>query len=108
MIDQILQIAEKNAEGFTIYLPSFEHVTNGWVIANRFTQNKFGRQGLIEVVDFAMSHNRIIGGYRNVNGIFQFDASIVEPNDQIAISLMILHDQDCIYNLRTKKMIWTE
>lgn len=63
MIEKILEIAEKNAEG-------------------------------------------IVGGYKYVNGIFQFDASIVEPNDQIAISLMVVHDQDCIYNLKTHKMIW--
>ncbi len=106
MIDQILKIAEQNPEGFTIYLPSMEFVKHGWVIANKETQDKFGRKGLIEVVEFAMNHNRIVGGYRNKDGEFQFDASIVEPDRQVAISLMLIHHQDCIYNLETFDLLW--
>ena len=78
LINQIETIASENKEGFTIYLPSLEFVSSGWVIANQATQNKFGTPGLIEVVDFAMLHNRIVGGYLNAEGVFQYDASIVE------------------------------
>lgn len=108
MIDQILKIAEENKEGFTIYIPSLEFVKHGWVIANKATQDMYGREGLIQVVEFAMNHNRIVGGYLNANGVFQFDASIVEPNEQRAIALMLVHDQDCIYNLETARMIWKD
>ncbi len=95
---KITEIAKANPDGFTIYLPSLEFVKKGWVIANANTQNQYS---LDFVLDFAMNHNRIIGGYKNENGVFQYDASIVEPNRNLAISLMLLHNQDCIYNLET-------
>lgn len=104
----ILKIANENKEGFTLYLPSLEFVKKGWVIANMHTQNQYGVEGLKFVYEFAMSHNRILGGYKNEKGVFQWDASIVEPNTQLAISLMRLHNQDCIYNLETRKLIWNE
>lgn len=107
-LQKIWKIAEANKEGFTIYLPSLEPVKNGWVIANIATQNRVGIKGLEFVIEFALNHNRIVGGYLNQSGVFQFDASIVEPNELLAIELMKLHKQDCIYNLETAKMIWNE
>lgn len=108
MFEQIFKLAEENKAGFTVYIPSLDFVKHGWVIANMATQNMFGKDGLTKVIEFAMKHNRILGGYMNTSGIFQFDASIVEPNEQRAIALMLLHDQDCIYNLNTKKIIWND
>lgn len=102
---KILEIANKNTMGFTIYVPSCEFVKFGWVIANVGTQNNYGITGLRNVLEYAMKHNRIIGGYKNEKGVFQWDASIVEPNKQLAISLMILHNQDCIFNLETSEYL---
>lgn len=108
MKEQILKIAEANKDGFTIYLPSLEFVKHGWVIANIATQNQYGVEGLDFVIEFAMNHNRIIGGYLNSKNVFQWDASIVEPNREKAIELMKLHNQDCIYHIETKQLIWNE
>jgi len=108
LLDSLEKLAQENPEGFTVYLPSLEFVSSGWVISNKATQNCFGREGLKKVVEFAMKHNRIVGGYRNAEGIFQYDSSIVEPNEQIAITLMVIHDQDAIYHLETGRLIWRE
>ena len=108
MFNQIKSIANDNPDGFTIYLPSLEFVKHGWVIANKLTQNQFGDEGLQVVLEFAMQHNRIVGGYRNADGIFQWDASIVEPVEETAIQLMKLHDQDSIYHLDTQTLIWND
>jgi hypothetical protein len=108
LLNAIMDIANQNKEGFTLYLPSLEFVKHGWVIANAATQNQFGADGLETVLSFALQHNRILGGYCNEDSIFQWDASIVEPNRMLAISLMILHHQDCIYNLSTGEMVWNE
>ena len=63
LINGLLKISKENPNGFTVYLPSLEKVTRGWVIANELTQDCFGIEGLRKVVEFAMNHNRIIGGW---------------------------------------------
>lgn len=107
LITKIKQLANENPDGFTVYLPSLEFVSNGWVIANRSTQNAFGDKGLEDVLVFALSHNRIIGGYKNADGVFQWDAPIVEPNETVAKALMLLHNQDSIYHLNTGRLVWS-
>jgi len=97
---QIKEIAKQNPQGFTIYLPSLEPVRNGWVIANIKTQNCFGDAGLQKALKFAMTYNRIIGGWFD-NGNYYFDASIVEPNKEKALILKELHKQIAIINLET-------
>ncbi len=104
LITRIEQIAQDNPEGFTVYLPSLEMAKDGWAIANRFTQNKFGREGLEFVLEYAMKHNRIIGGWYH-EGKFYYDAIILESDEQVAISQMIIHNQIGIYNIRTQKFI---
>lgn len=104
LVQKIYEIAQSYPDGFTVYIPSLEPVKNGWCIANRATQNHFGIDGLEKVVAFAMKHNRIVGGWQEGRN-FYFDATIVEPDEQIAISMMILHNQKSIYNLGNMKYI---
>lgn len=105
-IAKIKQIARANQEGFTLYLPSLEFVKHGWVIANSATQNFHGDEGLQKAYEFAMNHNRIIGGWYDENsGLFYWDAVIVEPDREKAIELMEMHDQIGIYNLDTAEYL---
>ena len=46
LAQKIKEIAKKNPQGFTIYIPSLERVTKGWVIANSATQDCFNDEGL--------------------------------------------------------------
>lgn len=107
LINEIMRIANENPDGFTIYLPSLEFVKNGWVIANIATQDCFGDSGLRKALDFAMNHNRIIGGWKDGDK-FYFDATIVEPNRDIAVEIMKLNKQLAIFNLNSKELIFSQ
>lgn len=107
LLDRIFEIASQNPDGFTVYIPSLEHASRGWVIANSATQNCFGREGLMKVLDFAMKHNRIVGGWME-DDQFYFDAPIIEPDEQKAIAMMVLHNQIAIYELHTGRLIYNE
>lgn len=106
LLAKIKEIAKKNPQGFTVYLPSLEPVRNGWIIANIETQDCFGDEGLKKVVVFAMKYNRIVGGWFNEEDRrYYFDASIIEPNREKAIECMKLHQQIAIINLETFEII---
>ena len=81
MIDLILKIASENPDGFTIRLEDLKHVTRGISVGYIETQRCFGREGLIEAVNFAKQHENFVGGWLNdKDNEFYFDAVKIFPD----------------------------
>jgi len=93
--ERIKEIVEQNKLGFTLYLPSLEFANSGWVIANDLTQSFHGDEGLDKALKFAMRYNRLLGGWlEESNGLFYYDAVILEPDKKKALELMKMHNRE--------------
>jgi fructokinase len=109
MINEILEIAKCNPEGFTIKLPSLESVESGIVAAYLETQDNFGDAGLMKVVEHAMSHDQTIGGWFNEdNEKFYFDSVKVFQSLDEAIAFGRENQQIAIYDLTNRTLIKLE
>ena len=104
--ERIREIAEQNKIGFTVYLPGLEFAKSGWAIANELTQSYHGDEGLDKALEFAMQYNRLLGGwFEESEGLFYYDAVILEPKKEKALELMKMHNQKSIFNLETGEYI---
>lgn len=70
----IQEIAKQNPDGFTLFVPTMELVTSGIVVAYHETQNQFGIGGLFTCVKHALYNFGHVGGWRNQEGIMQYDS----------------------------------
>lgn len=106
MIFEILEIARKNPDGFTIELPSLEPVKTGIVVAYEATQNSFDIEGLKKCVRHALKHGNKIGGWLNTeNGLFYFDSVITFKNEEEAIKFGKAQNQIAIFDLDNLRLI---
>ena len=104
--NKVFRIAEQRPSGFTFnpWLNSFP--VKGYVVASYQTQDCFGKFGLFKVMKFVAKHmDYCIGGWRNENGDFQFDASKVYMNIEEAVEVALANNQRAIFNLYTGKEI---
>ncbi len=85
LIERLIEIAIENPDGFTVRIPSCEFVKSGWVIAMKETQNSFGVEGLIKVIDIANKTTNIVGGWKD--GQFYWDAVYILNNETEATLL---------------------
>lgn len=108
MIIEILKIAEVNKEGFTIEVPTLEHVTTGIVVAHKETQNSFDNDGLQKCLKHALSHDKVVGGWFNEeNSKFYYDSCKVFKSDQRAKAIEFgkENDQIAIFDLTNLELI---
>lgn len=76
LFEAIKKIANENPEGFTVHLPDINWVISGYISAYKETQDCFGDEGLKKALEHALSHNNILGGWKNEeNKMFYFDSS---------------------------------
>lgn len=102
----ISSIAERCPQGFTFDFQRGELATNGYVVATEDTQDCFGSAGLLDVISYCLMHPGFcIGGWRNEDGILQFDASRVVYDLPEALSLASKNSQRAIYDLNNGKAI---
>ena len=100
LIEAIFEIAKQNPEGFTVEVPSLEPVTSGFVSASLETQNSFGRAGLKRVVNHALEHGKVVGGWKNSdNRKYYFDSITVFENRDEAIRFGKENNQLAIFDL---------
>lgn len=103
---KIVSVAEQNPSGFTFNPKRRELVPKGYVVASSCTQDCFGKEGLFRVIKFYLRHlDYCIGGWRNEDGIMQFDASRVYYTIEDAVLAAIDNRQRAFYNLYTGKEI---
>lgn len=103
MIEKIKQIASENPKGFTIFTTTLEHVTKGWVIALKETQNSFGDNGLRKVLEVAKRTTRTIGGWKE-GKLFYWDCVMIVDDEEEATKIGRENEQIAIYHLETFRL----
>lgn len=103
---QIKKIAEKKPCGFTYSPKNNTFPQKGYVVAIQRTQDCIGNRGLFHVIKYYIrNQDYYIGGWRNEDGIMQFDASMVYYNIEEAVLAAIANKQRAIFSLSTGKEI---
>lgn len=74
LFDAIFEIAKQHPEGFTLDLTKMELVTTGISVGHKETQNAFGLTGLDKCIRHALYNHGVVGGWRNPDGMMQFDS----------------------------------
>lgn len=102
LILAIEKIASENPEGFTIEVPSLEFVQSGIVSAYEATQNNFDSSNLVQVLNHAISHSSILGGWLDSEtNIFYFDSCKIFKDLEEAIKFGKENNQIAIFDLDT-------
>lgn len=106
LIEKLLEIAEGNPDGFTVWIPDLEPVTSGIAVAYAATQNSFGERGLRKCLRHAIRNGKIVGGWKNPeNGRYYFDSVKTFATTERAIAFGRQQNQIAIYDLDTKRII---
>ena len=104
LVNAISAIAYQNPDGFTLDLETWEQPTKGYAVAMAATQNSFGREGLAKVVDYALEHGLMIGGWKGPDGYY-FDAIQVVYDYFVAHALGAMEKQLAIFDLEKLETI---
>lgn len=102
LIDRVLEYSQNNPDGFTINIETMRAVKFGIVVAYHETQNSFGKGALKRVINHALKHDKIVGGWLNQeNGFYYFDSSKIFKNSEIdkAIEFAKYNKQIAIFDI---------
>lgn len=104
LIIRVMDIAQKNPNGFTLNLKTMRLVRYGIPVAYLETQNSFGNESLEKVIDHALKHNSIIGGWLDEQtNLYYFDSVKLFKESDLnkAIEFAKENKQIAIFNIRT-------
>ncbi len=106
-LQKLQDISMLNPEGFTVDKNTLEPIKNGYAIGVIETQDSFDFFGLTQVIEFSENNRFIdaIGGWKNKDGVMQYDAVIIVDDEQIAAEIGYRNKQKAIFNLNTGKEI---
>lgn len=100
LFEAIKRIAAENPDGFTVKIPSLEFQISGYIAAYSETQDSFGDEGLRKVLEHALTHDKIVGGWLDKESRqYYFDSSKVFENKEEAIEFGRKHKQIAIFDL---------
>ncbi|MBW2961256.1 hypothetical protein [Mesonia aestuariivivens] len=108
LIDRVWEYSLNNPEGFTLNLETMRAVKFGIIVAYYETQDSFGKEALENVINHAMKHNKMIGGWlNNENDFYYFDSVNVFKNSELkkAIEFAKQNKQLAIFDLTNLKEI---
>lgn len=105
MLEKFLKIADENPNGFTATLQGELVTEGGFVVAEKETQDSFGVAGLKRVLEYAISHNTLVGGWKE-NESYYFDASRLYKNRDEAVKKGLENNQIAIYDLDKKEVVY--
>lgn len=108
LIVRVWEYSQNNPDGFTINIETMKPLKFGIIVAYKETQNHFGKEQLQNVINHALQHNKIVGGWlNNENGLFYFDSVKVFRNSELkeAIEFGIKNEQIAIFDLTNLKEI---
>lgn len=66
LIDRVWEYSKNNSQGFTLNIETFKPIKKGIAVAYLETQNSFGKDGLINALNQALNHDKILGGWLEV------------------------------------------
>ena len=104
---RLKEIANQNPHGFTVYLPGFEPVREGWIVAMKETQNSFGDEGLERAFTVALKTSTIIGGWKDKKKWY-WDASQIFSEKAEAIKFAKEQEQIAIYNIENNEYVFLD
>ena len=82
--NQVWTYSLSHPDGFTIDLNTMTTPTEGIVVAYSATQGCHSRDKLNYVIDHAMMHNGIVGGWLDTtDSLYYFDSSRIFPEDSL-------------------------
>lgn len=108
LIDRVREYSKNNPDGFTINIETFKPIRFGIAVAYLETQDSFGLEGLKKVIEHAIDHNKIVGGWLNEeNGFYYFDSVKIFRNTELkkAIEFAEQNEQLAIFDLTNLKAI---
>lgn len=108
LLAALTSIAAENKEGFTVSAATLRPVNAGYAVAVADTQDSFDLEGLVRVVEYVESHEKVnaFGGwYNEENGMFYFDATVVVDSLEEAKEIGRANNQIAIFDLNEKKEI---
>lgn len=104
---RVWEYSQNNPEGFTLSLETLKPVTSGICVAYLETQNSHSLESLERVIQHALEHDKIVGGwYDEDTWLYYFDSVRVFPSsmEQEAIAFAQENKQLAVFNL-TKKLL---
>lgn len=109
LASKIYNFAQSNKQGFTLNINTLKPVTTGIVVSYKDTQNSFSETDLQSVINHAITHDCVVGGWFNSKDKkYYFDSSKVFNSNELneAIEFGLDNEQEAIFNLDTGKEIW--
>lgn len=104
----LLSIAASNPNGCTVNARTLEPITSGYAVAVKETQNSFGSEGLMRVINYARQNksvNAFGGWYDSESGRYYFDATIIIEDKETAVKIGKLNKQLAIFDLNNMEEI---
>ena len=78
VIERLWNFAQKNPDGFTIDIRTFQAPKEGIVVSYAATQNSFDKKDLRKVISHAYFHANLVGGWLNdENKKYYFDSDTI-------------------------------
>ena len=108
LIERVWEYSKNNPYGFTINIETMQPVKFGIAVAYLETQDCFNLKGLETVIEHALNHNNVVGGWLNdENGFFYFDSVRIFKNKELdkAIEFAKSNKQLAIFDLTNLKEI---
>ncbi|MGC4130236.1 MAG: hypothetical protein QM564_11935 [Bergeyella sp.] len=108
LIDRVWEYSQNNPDGFTLNLETFKPIKFGICVAYLETQDSHDKESLEQVINHSLEHNKIIGGWLNVeNEKFYFDSIRIFKNSELkeAIEFAKQQKQIAIFDLTNLKEI---
>lgn len=108
LFSMLSAVAANNKEGYTVDAATLQPITKGYAVAVAATQNSFGPEGLVRVIEYARTHkevNAFGGWYNEDNGLYYYDAVIIADSLADALELGKSNAQIAIFDLQNMKEI---
>jgi fructokinase len=111
LVNYVWDYAVQHPDGFTLDVETKMPVTSGIAVAYFETENSFGKESLDKVIEHALNHEKVVGGWFNgEDSLYYFDSDRIFAagayEDAMAFAKENL--QLSIYDLTNDSLIWIE
>ncbi|MBP7461678.1 MAG: hypothetical protein KBA26_10355 [Candidatus Delongbacteria bacterium] len=109
LVDYVWAYSQTHPDGFTLDILKKAPVTSGIAVSYYATQNSFGKASLNWVIEHALWHDGIVGGWLNTeDSLYYFDSSRLFPDGayQEAMAFAIENQQQAFYDITHDSTIW--
>jgi fructokinase len=108
LTEKIASYAKRNKDGFTLNIRTLQPVKSGFVVSYKATQNSFAKLELQSVINHALKHDCVVGGWFNeTDGKYYFDSNKVFDINELeqAVEFGIKNEQLAIFDIDNMREI---